>query len=361
MAATVAPAGPAPEGVPPVVHDASARRSRPRLGGAGTDDGSDMRRLGYDTFGGPNLLSWRKAPVPMPRRGEVLVRTRAASINATDEKILSGSARILAAGRSRPYGFGLDIAGTVEALGPGAHSVAIGDRVVGMTRDGDAFADASIARSRSLVPLPDSLDFVQAVTLAMSGGTAVGLVDALHVRAGERILVSGGSGAIGNLTIQLLMRAGCTVAATGSAASADLLRALGAEPHDYRALDLGVLGGRFDAVVDVSGYLPVDDAAILLAEGGRIATLVPSGSALGAQAVGAVRRDRPRVRNLIVVATAERIGRAVSLASSGELRPEPGAVHPLDTVIDVLSRRATGTDGTIGKIVFTTDDSAPLS
>ncbi|AND15491.1 NADP-dependent oxidoreductase [Rathayibacter tritici] len=319
-----------------------------------------MRRLGYDTFGGPDLLSWREAPVPMPRRGEVLVRTRAASINATDEKILSGSARIMAAGRSRPYGFGLDIAGTVEALGPGSHSVAVGGRVVGMTRDGDAFADASIVRSSSLVPLPDSLDFVQAVTLAMSGGTAVGLVDALHVRAGERILVSGGSGAIGNPTVQLLVRAGCTVAATGSAASADILRALGAEPHDYRALDLGVLRGRFDAVVDVSGHLPVHDAAILLAKGGRIATLVPSGPALGAQAVGALRRDRPRVRNLIVVATAERIGRAISLATSGELRPEPGAVHPLGEIVDVLSRRATGVDRTIGKIVFTADDSAPL-
>ncbi|PPF49460.1 MULTISPECIES: NADP-dependent oxidoreductase [unclassified Rathayibacter] len=320
-----------------------------------------MRRLGYDRFGGPDLLSWREAPVPMPGRGEVLVRTRAASINATDEKILSGSARIMAVGRSRPYGFGLDIAGTVEALGPGSHSVAIGDRVVGMTRDGDAFADASIARSRSLVPMPDSLGFVEAVTLAMSGGTAVGLVDALHVRAGERVLVSGGSGAIGDPTIQLLVRAGCTVATTGSAASADLLRSLGAEPHDYRALDLGVLGGRFDVVVDVSGHLPVDDAAILLAEGGRIATLVPSGPALVSQATGLVRRDRPRVRNMIVVATAERIGRAVSLAASGELRPRPGAVHPLGDVVDVLSRRATGADRTIGKIVFTADDSAPLS
>ncbi|MBF4461359.1 MULTISPECIES: NADP-dependent oxidoreductase [unclassified Rathayibacter] len=320
-----------------------------------------MRRLGYDRFGGPDLLSWRDAPVPMPGRGELLVRTRAASVNATDEKILSGSARIMAVGRRRPYGFGLDIAGTVEALGPGVQGFAIGDRVVGMTRDGDAFADASIARSRSLVPIPDSLDDVQAVTLAMSGGTAVGLVDALHVRAGERVFVGGGSGAIGNLTIQLLVRAGCAVAATGSAASAELLRGLGAEPHDYRALDLGVLAGRFDLVVDVSGHLPVADAAILLADGGRIATLVPNGPALGAEALGVVRRDRPRVRNLIVVATAERIGRAVSLASSGELRPEPGAVYPLGEIVDVLTRRAAGGDGALGKIVFTSDGSAALN
>ena len=109
------------------------------------DDGSRMRRLGYERFGGPDVLSWRDAPVPMPGRGEVLVRTRAASINATDEKILSGSARVMALGRSRPLGFGLDIAGTVEALGPGPQSVSIGDRVVGMTRDGDAFADAANA------------------------------------------------------------------------------------------------------------------------------------------------------------------------------------------------------------------------
>lgn len=320
-----------------------------------------MRRLGYVRFGGPDVLSWRSAPVPMPGRGEVLVRTRAASINATDEKILSGSARIMAVGRRRPYGFGLDIAGTVEALGPGSHTVAIGDRVVGMTRDGDAFADASLARGRSLVPIPESLDFEQAVTLAMSGGTAIGVVDALHVRAGEQVLVGGGSGAIGNLVVQLLVRAGCVVSATGSAASAEVLRGLGAEPHDYRALDLGVLAGRFDAVIDVSGHLVAADAALLLAAGGRFATLVPSGPALGAQAAGVVRRDRPTVRNLVVVATAERIGRAVSLASSGELRPEPGAVHPLEDVVSVLSRRASGTDRTIGKIVFTADDGAALS
>lgn len=297
----------------------------------------------------------------MPGRGEVLVRTRAASINATDEKILSGKARVLAVGRRRPYGFGLDIAGTVEALGSGTQGFAIGDRVVGMTRDGDAFADASIARVRSLVPLPGSLDFAQAVTLAMSGGTAIGVVDALHVRAGERILVGGGSGGIGTLTIQLLLRAGCTVAATGSAASAATLRTLGAEPHDYRALDLGALAGRFDAVIDVSGHLPVDDAAILLAEGGRFATLVPNPTTLGAQAVGVIRRDRPQVRNLLITATAERIGRAISRSSSGELRSEPGAVHPLDDIIDVLSRRAREADRTIGKIVFTADNTAALS
>lgn len=320
-----------------------------------------MRRLGYERFGGPDALSWRDAPVPMPGRGEVLVRTRAASINATDEKILSGSARVMAIGRRRPFGFGLDIAGTVEALGPGPHSLSIGDRVVGMTRDGDAFADASLARGRSLVAIPDSLSFVEAVTLAMSGGTAVGTVDALGVRSGEQVLVGGGSGAIGNLVVQLLVRAGCTVAATGSAASAEVLRALGAEPHDYRALDLGVLASRFDAVLDVSGHLAAADAALLLAAGGRFATLVPDGAALGAQAVGLVRRDRPRVRNLIVVATAERIGRAVSLAASGELRPEPGAVHPLEEVVGVLSDRASGSDRTIGKIVFTADGDAPLS
>ncbi|MWV51209.1 alcohol dehydrogenase catalytic domain-containing protein [Rathayibacter sp. VKM Ac-2803] len=320
-----------------------------------------MRRLGYERFGGPDVLSWRTAALPMPGRGEVLVRTRAASINATDEKILSGSARIMKVGRRRPFGFGLDIAGTVEALGPGAHGVSIGDRVVGMTRDGDAFADASIAKSTALVRLPDSLDFVQGVTLAMSGGTAIGLVDALRVHAGERVLVGGGSGAIGDPTVQLLVRAGCTVAATGSASSADLLRGLGAEPHDYRALDLGVLAGRFDVVVDVSGHLPASDAALLLADGGRYATLVPSGAALGAQAAGVVLRDRPRVQNLIVTATAERIGRAVSLAASGDLRPETGAVHPLEDVVEVLKRRAAGTDRTHGKIVFTADDSAQLS
>ncbi|MBO0985656.1 NADP-dependent oxidoreductase [Rathayibacter sp. SD072] len=319
-----------------------------------------MRRLGYERFGGPDVLSWRDAPVPMPGRGEVLVRTRAASINATDEKILSGAARVMAVGRSRPLGFGLDVAGSVEAVGPGVRTVAVGDRVVGMTRDGDAFADACLVRSRALVPLPDSLDFVQGVTLAMSGGTAVGVVDALRVRAGEKVLVGGGSGAIGQLTVQLLVRAGCEVAATGSAASAEVLRSLGAEPHDYRALDLGVLAGRFDAVLDVSGHLPVDDAAILLAEGGRFVTLVPSGPALGAQAVAVLRRDRPPVRNLIVVATAERIGRAIALAASGDLDADPGAVHPLEEIVDVLSGRSAGTDRTIGKIVFTAGDAAPL-
>ncbi|WP_437440965.1 zinc-binding dehydrogenase [Rathayibacter oskolensis] len=253
------------------------------------------------------------------------------------------------------------MAGTVEALGPGTRGFAIGDRVVGMTRDGDAFADASIARSSALVPLPDSLDAVQGVTLAMSGGTAIGTVDALRVRAGERVLVGGGSGAIGNLTVQLLLRAGCTVAATGSASSTDLLRELGAEPHDYRALDLGVLAGRFDAVIDVSGHLPASDAAILLADGGRYATLVPSGAALGAQAASVVRRDRPRVQNLLLPATAERIGRAVSLAASGDLRPLAGAVHPLEEIVAVLERRSAGTDTAHGKIVFTADDSAPLS
>ncbi|NQX12381.1 NADP-dependent oxidoreductase [Microbacteriaceae bacterium VKM Ac-2855] len=320
-----------------------------------------MRRLGYTEFGDTSVLSWAETPTPMPSHGEVLVRTRAASLNPTDSKVRSGELKALALLRRKPYGMGMDIAGVVEAIGNGVTAVRIGDRVAGMTASGDGFADAAVVKADRLAAIPDGVDFAHAAAMTMSAATAVGIVEGIHPARGSRVFVSGGSGGIGQYLIRLLILAGSTVAASGSAPSLGTIRALGAEPHDYRALDPAALAGRFDVVIDLSGAVRLADASPWLRRGGRFFPIVPDARDVldaARTVVPGIARHRSRV--LAVTSNAERIRRAFIFASAGSLPVRLGAEYPLSDAIAVLARVEAGNEAAIGKIVLTTDGDAAL-
>lgn len=309
-----------------------------------------MRRLGYRSFGDASVLSWSEVPTPMPARGEILVRTRAASLNATDTRIREGALRALTLTRSKPYGMGLDVAGEVEAIGPGVRDFRIGDRVTGITASGDGFADATIAKAAKLAHIPDGIGFAEAACVAMSGSTAVGVVEAIHPKRGSTVFVSGGSGGIGMFVVRLLVLSGCTVEASGSAAAAEALRGLGAVAHDYRALDSSALADRFDAVVDLSGALHFAEAKPWLRRSGTFYTVVPDARTLLDEAVTLI-PGLPirRARALAVAPTAERMRRIFASVEAGSLPLTIGAQYPLDDALDVLTRPGPA----IGKLVFT--------
>lgn len=313
-----------------------------------------MRRLGYTDFGDTTVLSWSEVPTPMPGRDEVLVRMRATTLNATDTKVRTGELKALALLRRKPYGMGMDVAGVVEAVGSGVRGFVVGDRVAGMTAAGDGFAQATIAKASALTRIPEEIGFEQAAAAAMSGASAVGIVEGIRPKRGSRVFVSGGSGGIGQYLVRLLALAGCTVEASGSAASAETLRALGAVPHDYRALDAAALAGRFDTVIDLSGRLHLADARAWLSGSGTFYALVPD-SRTALDEVATLIPGRPKSRALVVRSNPERIRRVLTFAAAGSLRVQPGAVHPLDEAILVLAGPLPS-----GKLVFTAPGDAEL-
>lgn len=226
-----------------------------------------MRALLLDAPGGAFRLVEHPRPIAGP--GQVLVRVHASGVNPLDTKIRAGAAAH--ARQPLPTILGMDMAGVVEAVGPGVNAFAPGDAVYGTVggiggRQG-TLAEFVAVEAELLAPKPANLSMREAAALPLVTITAwEGLVDRVAVQAGLTVLVQGGGGGVGQAAIQIARAFGAEVWATDSADKADRIRALGATPIDHRAetVDEYVArhtGGRgFDLVYDTVGG-PVLDAS----------------------------------------------------------------------------------------------------
>ena len=238
----------------------------------------------YHSFREPLALRLEEVQIPVPARGEVLVRVRAASVNPVDWKVATGSFRPLVRG-GLPRTMGSDFAGEVAALGDGAGGFAIGERVFGFVdpfrRTDGTFAEYCPVPASYVHRLPDSLTFVDAAALACAGATAVTLCTLGRVAVGSRVLVNGAAGGVGHATVQVAVARGAEVTAVASAARHDFVRALGASTCiDYRLQPVGSWPGGYDAVLDCVPNIPRQEQRRLLEGKGSYVTTVPGGMTL---------------------------------------------------------------------------------
>jgi NADPH:quinone reductase-like Zn-dependent oxidoreductase len=201
-------------------------------------------------------------PEPAPGPGELLLDMEAASVNR-------GEIRTAA---KQPPGtvIGWDVAGTVAALGEGVTTFDVGERVVALSPNGGSFAERLVVPAEWTAPLPSACDFVPAATLPVAGVTAAGTLRLARTHAGDRVLVTGAAGGVGQFTLQLALQARATV--TGQAASeerAAAVRATGAEalvhPGDGSPVD-----GQFDVVLDGIGGPMLGPLLAATAPNGRV-------------------------------------------------------------------------------------------
>jgi NADPH2:quinone reductase len=206
---------------------------------------------------------------PTAQAGQVLVRIHASGVNPLDTKIRDGKADH--ARHPLPAILGIDMAGTVEAVGAGVSGFRRGDAVYGMT-GGVAGIQGSLAQfaavdARLIALKPDNLSKREAAALPLAAITAwEGLVDRAGVTAGQRVLVIGGAGGVGHIAVQIAKAAGAEVYALDGAAKADYLRSLGATAidraigtvEDYVAAH--TRGRGFDVVYDTVGGAGLDMA-----------------------------------------------------------------------------------------------------
>lgn len=220
-----------------------------------------MRALVADPTASPPL-SLADVPEPAPGPGELLLDMEAASVNR-------GEIRTAA---KQPPGtvIGWDVAGTVAALGEGVTTFDVGERVVALSPDGGSFAERLVVPAEWTAPLPSACDFVPAATLPVAGVTAAGTLRLARTHAGDRVLVTGAAGGVGQFTLQLALQARATV--TGQAASeerAAAVRATGAEalvhPGDGSPVD-----GQFDVVLDGIGGPMLGPLLAATAPNGRV-------------------------------------------------------------------------------------------
>jgi alcohol dehydrogenase len=271
-----------------------------------------MRAYEVTRFGGPEVLELSERADPLAEAGDVIVDVRAAGLNPIDILQRSGTFRLANPPRF-PFVPGNEFAGVVTAVGSKAESVAIGDAVIGRTDKARLGALAErVAIDASLVaPMPRSVDFTLAAAIPLAGTTALqGVRDALSVRPGDRLLITGGSGVVGMFAIQLAARVGARIVTTASAASESLLRRLGADKVvDYRSRPVDGSLGRFDKVFDLVGGAQTDALMTLVSAGGRLVSVASTPTP------GSIRHDY--VMSPLRAATLET---ALWVATSGKRR-----------------------------------------
>lgn len=242
-------------------------------------DCQTMRALLLQQPGPVDTLSVGDVPEPTPDAGEIRVRVAAVGLNPVDYKL---------AGRgngawSYPHILGLDVAGTIDAVGDQVDGLQVGDRVYyhgDLTRPG-GYAQWAITTAHTTAKIPDGVDFDAAAAIPCAGLTAYqGLVRRLRVQAGQTVWVQGGAGGVGGFGIQICRALGATVITTATAKNHDYVRTLGADhvidytSEDVVACILQITDGRgVDAVQAAVDPATADQGIQVLAFGGAISCI----------------------------------------------------------------------------------------
>ncbi|MFI8524331.1 NAD(P)-dependent alcohol dehydrogenase [Promicromonospora sukumoe] len=322
-----------------------------------------MRAVVRDRYGPPDVLRLATLDEPEPGPGEAVVRVEAASLNMADVDHLLGRPRLarLATGLVRPANLrvGLDVAGTVERVGPDVTGLRPGDRVWADLFDSGhgSLADRVCVPASALAPLPEQVSFDDAATVPHSGSLALqGLRAAGPIRVGERVLINGAGGCVGPFAVQIAKARGAVVTAVDHGDKLDLLRDVGAdEVIDYTRQDVTRSGRRFDVVLDIADTRSLVALRRCLAPGGRYVLI--------ARRIGSF-AEKALLGPVVGRLTGTRMGtfawrpnrrsdldELAALLASGAVRPVVDRCYSLDEAAEAFGRLATG--AARGKLLIT--------
>lgn len=301
-------------------------------------------------------LHWDQHPDPEPGAGEVLVRVRAAGVNSADRLQVLG---FYPAPPGSPTDIpGLELAGEVVALGPGATAFSPGDRVMAVV-GGGGMAELAVVHERHLLPVPDSLSWEQAGGFAETFTTAHdALFTQVGLAMGERICIHGAAGGVGTAAVQLAAKAGAHVVATvRNPDHHAAVTGLGAD----EVVDPGefVERGPYDVVLELVGAPNWPGNVAALATWGRIMVVgVGAGPKIELSMVdlmqkrGTIRASTLRARPLEEKAAAAQavIRHVLPLARAGRLTVPVEATYPMASADKAFDRFAAGSK--LGKIVL---------
>lgn len=243
-----------------------------------------MKAIRVERFGGPEVLRMATVADPEPGKDQVVVRVRAAGVNPVETYVRSGK---YAALPELPYTPGTDAAGVIEAVGPGVDGFRTGDRVYTAGTVSGSYAELALADAANVHRLPERTSFAQGAALGVPYATAYrALFQRAQARAGETLLVHGGTGGVGLAAIQLAVAAGLRVIATGgSEAGRKLAAAQGAEHvlDHHREGYLGELeqltGGRgVDVILEMLANVNLGRDLGVLAHAGRVVVIGSRGT-----------------------------------------------------------------------------------
>ena len=288
-----------------------------------------MKAVRFHQYGGPDVLRYEDVEQPVPGAGEVRLRVAATSYNPVDGGIrggyLQGPFPV-----TLPHTPGIDVAGTVDAVGDGVQGFAVGDAVVAflsMTADGAA-AEYVITPAAVLAPAPTGIPLADAAAFPMVGLTAwQALFDDAELEAGQRVLINGAGGAVGGYAMQLAKWAGAHVIATASPRSSERVSSAGADEvidHTTTALREAV-AEPVDVLLNLARIEPEELEALvaLVKPGGVVVNTIPTIPTPSDQA-----RD-VRAVGVFVRSDAQQLSQLTALVDTGELRVDVAQRVPL--------------------------------
>src|SRR5438874_7996865 len=236
-----------------------------------------MKAIVLHEYGGPEVLKYEDVPWPEPKEDQILIRVIAAGVNPVDGMIRSG---MFATHEKTafPRILGADIAGVVEKTGTKITKFKAGDAVyayISLENEG-GYAAYALATEYEASPKPKSLDYVEAAAVPVVALTAwQALIDTAKLRAGQTVLIHGGSGGVGTFAIQIAKAHGARVIATASTANQDLLKQLGADiAIDYTKTKFEDIAKDVDVVLDSVGKDTLARSYGVMKKGGFIVSLV---------------------------------------------------------------------------------------
>lgn len=323
---------------------------------AGPTVPSTMKAIVQRGYGGPEVLRMAEVPVPEPDATSVLVRVKAASINALDWRIVSGQpwiGRILFFGFLRPKRpvRGVDVAGDVVKVVKPDSRFHVGDAVFGL--GSGSFSEYVAADERELVTKPAGVSYVQGATLGVAAFTALqGLRDSGKVKVGESVLVLAAGSGVGTFAIQLAKWMGARVTAATTTDNVELVRSIGADAVlDYAREDFTQRAESYDCILDISGRYSLGACRKRLTPSGRVVVVGARGGIshiLWASLLG--RLTGGRVRSFVGKARVADLELLGGLVADGHLRPVVAREYPLGEGVAAMAEA--GRHHARGKLVL---------
>jgi NADPH:quinone reductase-like Zn-dependent oxidoreductase len=321
-----------------------------------------MRAIVRERYGPAEVLHLAQVPVPAPGAKEVLLRVHAAGLDRGTWHLMTGRPYLMRLGfglrAPRNPVAGMEVAGTVVALGAAVTGIAVGQEMYGVTRG--SFAEYAVARANQLAPTPGNLTAAQAAVVPISAATALhALCQAGRLQAGQKVLITGASGGVGSYAVQLAKAVGAEVTAVTSTAHLDHVRSLGADNVIDRAgEDFADGTHHYDLILDLAGNPPLSRLRRALTPAG---TSVLVGGEEGDRFTGGMGRTlravtlspfiRQRFTNVVSTTRSVDLRRLTALIETGQMVPYLDRTYPLERAAEAMRHLEAGT--VRGKLAIT--------
>ncbi len=303
-----------------------------------------MKAIVCDRYGPPEVVRMEDIPTPEIGEKEILVKVRASSVSTADWRIRASAfpgglwlpgRLMMGLFRPRSRVLGVDFAGEVAAVGAGVTRFRKGDRVFGFSGRGGHAEYVAVAEDAAVVKTPEAITDAEAAALPFGAVCAlVFLRDVAKVTPGQKVLVVGASGGVGSYAVQIARALGAEVTGVASAASADLVRSLGAtRVIDYRAEDYAATGERWDVIFDTVRTADFSHARRALTPGGLFLPLnFGVGDMIRAPFSG--KRGQPRMVTTVNGDSLEAVETIATMVATGKIRPVIDSRFPMAQIRD---------------------------